>query len=209
MNSKIFITGGISSGKSGFAEKLATDIYMELAGGAPDLDILGMNMDSGNVGADGNTAAAALARFIATARTSSSDREMLFKIEKHKQKRPGFFVVHEDFDDFIEELTLAGGSFDGDRGILLVDSLTMWLSSVFTEESEYGFARKCISGLSDCISNLNCSVITVADSLAFNLIPDSPYLRMFLELNGIMEQEISALSDKSYLVVAGNPLVLK
>ena len=87
--------------------------------------------------------------------------------------------------------------------------MTLWLSSVFKDISGYGSALESVIKFSRYLSKIECSVVTVADSLGFNMVPVDAYVRKFIELNGLMEQELSSASDKAYCVIAGNPLALK
>jgi len=189
---KIFITGGISSGKSGFAENTAVSIYKSIT------------MQTGHP-----------LHFIATAKfngeniSAATDEEMALKIKKHKDKRNASFAVHENFEDLNEEIKGIFESLGGGEGVILIDSMTLWLSSIFKSLSDYDFALETILKFSKYLAEIKCSVITVADSLGFNMVPVDAYVRKFIELNGLMEQELAALSDKAYCIIAGNPVSLK
>ncbi|MCL6119599.1 MAG: bifunctional adenosylcobinamide kinase/adenosylcobinamide-phosphate guanylyltransferase [Deltaproteobacteria bacterium] len=212
---KIFITGGISSGKSQFAENTALALYksnMNADAGMSDgiLTVMrgGAETDAGNF---------PLLHFIATANTkikiNAKDDEMLLKIKKHKEKRNKTFIVHENFDDLTAEIDAVRNSFPderiAERCVILIDSMTLWLSSFFTDIKYFDFAAETVLKFSEYLSAVRCSVITVSDSLGFNLVSVDAYVRKFVELNGLMEQKLSAVSDKAYCVIAGNPLALK
>ncbi len=196
---KIFITGGISSGKSKYAEEQALLIYKTFFGGGLDSspDLAPAGRDYGPL------------HFIATAKIENLDSEMLLKIKRHKEKRSDIFIVHENFADLLAAIDAAYKSFKNKKGIILIDSLTLWLSSIFKNISDFDFAQGAILRLSKYLKEIKCSIITVADSLGFNMVPADVYLRKFIELNGLMEQELSALSDKAFCIIAGNPVLLK
>lgn len=118
-------------------------------------------------------------------------------------------MVHENFEDLNAEIKGICESLNGGEGIILIDSMTLWLSSIFKSLSDYDFALETVLKFSKELAEIKCSVITVADSLAFNMVPVDAYVRKFIELNGLMEQELSVLSDKAYCVIAGNPVILK
>ncbi len=213
---KIFVTGGISSGKSNFAEETALSLYKSYitAGGGKCCGLL---------------------HFIATAKTGINekykkngiveieyekrdeneyeDEEMALKIKKHKERRNKVFIVHENFDDLKVEIDgickFLSSEPDLGCGIILIDSMTLWLSSIFKDISYYDSALESVIKFSEYLSKIECSVVAVADSLGFNTVPVDAYVRKFIELNGLMEQELSALSDKAYCVIAGNPVPLK
>ena len=197
---KIFITGGISSGKSSFAEETAISLYKLsiAAGGCQDL----------------TEKSRSPLHFIATARQRKyEDEEMVLKIKKHKDKRDKAFIVHENFEDLSGEIDGISKFLSSEpapeSGVILIDSMTLWLSSVFQDVAGYDSALESVIKFSEYLSKVECSVVTVADSLGFNIVPVDAYARKFIELNGLMEQELSALSDKAYCVIAGNPVVLK
>ena len=197
---KIFITGGISSGKSSFAEETAISLYKSsiAAGGRQDLT----EESSGPL------------HFIATARQRKyEDEEMALKIKKHKDKRDKAFIVHENFEDLSAEIDgirkFLSSEPDRESGIILIDSMTLWLSSIFRDVAGYDSALESVMKFPQYLSKIECSVITVADSLGFNIVAADAYVRKFIELNGLMEQELSAVSDKAYCVIAGNPVALK
>lgn len=190
---KIFITGGMSSGKSSYAENRALSAYEKNLGG------------SVKIGCD-------RPHFIATANRRKSDSEMLQKIRRHKEVRPDIFVVHEDYEDLQEELIVICKNFENKNnchGIILIDSLTMWLSLIFKDISDFDFASEAVLKIANYLATVKCSVITVTDMLAFNMTPADVYLRKFIELNGLMERELSGLSNEAYCIIAGNPISLK
>lgn len=188
--SKIFITGGISSGKSNYAEEQALSGYKTFFGDSEDTDYNPLH-------------------FIATARFKDIDEEMALKIKEHKRKRSTIFVIHENFNDMQTEIDIIYKYFKNKTGIILIDSLTLWLSSIFKNISDFDFAYESVLKLSKYLKEIQCSVIMVADSLGFNIVQVDAYLRKFIELNGLMEQELSAISENAYCVIAGNPISLK
>lgn len=211
---KIFITGGISSGKSGFAERQAVSIYkgniISGESGLAELSYKPVHFVATAKfvsGDDKNDNASVSAR--TETRTDFIDEEMALKIKKHKKKRQSVFIVHENFNDLNEEIKGICRYLADRDGVILIDSMTLWLSSVFKGLSDYDFAAESILMLSKYFKEIKCAVITVSDSLGFNMVPADAYLRKFIELNGLMEQELSSVSDKAYCVIAGNPVSLK
>ena len=87
--------------------------------------------------------------------------------------------------------------------------MTLWLSSFFTGIKYFDSAAETVLKFAEYLSGIRCSVVTVSDSIGFNLVSVDAYVRKFVELNGLMEQKLSAVSDKAYCVIAGNPLALK
>ncbi len=190
---KIFITGGASSGKSGFAEKKALSLYEKFFGRS--------NLNNCHP-----------LHFMATAILEKADHEMAQKIGRHKEKRSSIFIVHESYNDLQLEIKNVYDIFKNEKqqsGVILIDSLTLWLSSVFKNTSDFNFAYDTILIMTEYIKTLQCSVVTVTDTMAFNMVPADAYLRKFIELNGLMEQQLSDLSDEAYCIIAGNQISLK
>jgi adenosyl cobinamide kinase/adenosyl cobinamide phosphate guanylyltransferase len=192
---KIFVTGGMSSGKSDIAENLA-------------IKLLNDCVKFKNVTSDVYQANHVL-HFVATADPFMLDNEMKIKVDEHKKNRSKLFIVHEGFKDLKSEIENIYAFLDSKCCIMLIDSLTMWLSGVFKELEDYEFANNKLNELIACLKVLDCSIITVSDYLSFNIIPTDEYLRKFIQLNGLMEQELSALSNSALCVIAGNVLILK
>lgn len=190
---KIFITGGMSSGKSGFAEKKALLLYDKF------LEELNLNNHR-------------QLHFIATAILETADNEMKQKIKSHKEKRSNIFIVHENYKDLQAKIKNIYETFKNEKrqsGVILIDSLTLWLSSIFKDISDFNFAFDTILKITEYLKTLQCSVVTVTDTMAFNMVPADVYLRRFIELNGLMEQRLSNLSDEAYCIIAGNQISLK
>jgi adenosylcobinamide kinase/adenosylcobinamide-phosphate guanylyltransferase len=200
---KIFFTGGISSGKSKYAENTALSIFKNNLNLNENLNksLNKRYLENSNI-----------LHFIATANSLSSDNEMKIKIAEHKAKRPDSFIIHENFDDLKTEIYNTYNSssvLSRNNYIILIDSMTVWLSGIFTDLTRYDAALSVLNDLFDFIDKLDCFFIFVSDNLSFNLVPQDEYVRKFISLNGIMEQKISALCDFVYLTVAGNILRLK
>ncbi|RZD16512.1 MAG: hypothetical protein EVJ46_05725 [Candidatus Acididesulfobacter guangdongensis] len=213
---KIFFTGGISSGKSKYAEKTALSIlnnnlYLEKNADKSLDELLDESFYSNSN--EKYIENSKRLHFIATANSLSSDNEMKIKIAEHKAKRPDCFTIHENFDDLKTEINNTYNSISvsshNDYIIILIDSMTLWLSGIFTDLATYNEALLAIDDLFDFISKLDCFFIFVSDNLSFNIVPQDAYVRKFISLNGLMEQKISALCDFVYLTVAGNILRLK
>jgi adenosylcobinamide kinase/adenosylcobinamide-phosphate guanylyltransferase len=217
---KIFLTGGISSGKSKHAEDQALSILNN------NLNLNQINLNRINLLNEININAGNyqnieyikyvknlnMLHFIATANSLLSDNEMKIKIAEHKSKRSDFFIIHEDFDDLKFEIDRIYNSISvlpSNNIIILIDSMTAWLSGIFTDLAKYDIALSALNTLFDLIGKLDCSFIFVSDNLSFNLVPQDEYVRKFINLNGLMEQKISSISDFVYLVVAGNTLKIK
>ncbi|MHB1680946.1 MAG: bifunctional adenosylcobinamide kinase/adenosylcobinamide-phosphate guanylyltransferase [bacterium] len=216
---KIFFTGGISSGKSKYAEDQALSILNNnLNLNQINLNRINLNeinirvCNYQNIEHIKSIKNLSILHFVATANSLLSDNEMKIKIAEHKAKRSNLFIIHEDFDDLKFEIDKIYNSISvlpSNNSIILIDSMTAWLSGIFTDLTKYNIALSALNALFDFIGKLDCSFIFVSDNLSFNLVPQDEYVRKFINLNGLMEQKISSISDFVYLVVAGNILKIK
>lgn len=216
---KILFTGGISSGKSKYAEDQALSILNNnLNLNQINLNRISLNeinikvCNYQNIEYIKSVKNLNILHFVATANSLLSDNEMKIKIAEHKAKRPNLFIIHEDFDDLKFEIDKIYNSISvlpSNNIIILIDSMTAWLSGIFTDLAKYDIALSALNTLFDFIGKLDCSFIFVSDNLSFNLVPQDEYVRKFINLNGLMEQKISSISDFVYLAVAGNILKIK
>ena len=204
-SSKIFVTGGASSGKSGFAENLALELFNKYLNNS-NIANGSISSTSGNLNGAVNCPSL---HFIATANPFTLDKEMKIKVEEHKKRRSDLFIAHEDFDDLRLEIENIYNSSNSQYCIILVESLTMWLSGIFMEVSAYDLAYEKLTELTACLKDVECSLIVISDLLSFNIVPADRYVREFIRLNGIMEQKLSAISDAAFCIIAGMPLKLK
>ncbi len=204
-SSKIFVTGGASSGKSGFAENLALELFNKYLNNSNIANDFILNTTGDLKGAVNCPSL----HFIATANLFTLDEEMKKKVEEHKKRRSDLFIAHEDFDDLQLEIENIYNSSNSRYCIILIESLTMWLSEIFKEISAYDLAYGKLMELTAYLKDIECSLITISDLLSFNIVPADRYVREFIKLNGIMEQKLAAISDAAFCIIAGMPLKLK
>ena len=136
--------------------------------------------------------------YVATALAHPDDRDLLRRIEAHRERRhPGWGL-----------LELAGGSLnpvleaaDG-RGAVLVDSLTLWVSARTYGGEEDGTMEE-FERFIRCASALREPVILVSDEVGLGMVPESATSRKFRDLLGLINQRAAAAAEEVYLCVAG------
>jgi adenosylcobinamide kinase/adenosylcobinamide-phosphate guanylyltransferase len=185
----VLILGGARSGKSAYAERLATD----LAGGA---------------GAEGSVL------YVATAQ--ALDDEMAQRIARHRAARPaGWRTLEEPLDlgpaiaaarqeaavVLVDCVTLwltnllLGGSGDASSGP--------------TEDEATARARAAVDALLQAHRAGLASTILVSNEVGMGVVPPYPLGRLYRDVLGRVNTWLAAEADRAVLMVAGLPLPLK
>jgi adenosylcobinamide kinase / adenosylcobinamide-phosphate guanylyltransferase len=137
--------------------------------------------------------------FIATARPG--DPELDARIAAHRAARPAVWTTLEIGDDLAAAITLADAGH-----VLLVDSLTLWASSVVEAE---GTLMPRWTQAASSLAERARDVVLVSEEVGMGVIPMSPLGRAFVDELGWLNQQVATLSDEVYLMSAGLPLRLK
>ena len=141
------VLGGVRSGKSAFAEKLA-----------------------------GNQSAETAGRVLYLATGLPTDTEMEERIRRHRESRPPHWTTLE------EPLELAdclGQAMDcaGPPGVILIDSLDMWLSNMLLESGDQDAqAMECsvlcqLDRMLSVIAGTTASFFLVSSEVGLSLVP--------------------------------------
>jgi adenosylcobinamide kinase/adenosylcobinamide-phosphate guanylyltransferase len=139
--------------------------------------------------------------FIATA--EGLDREMLFRIEKHKKERGKDWITHE------EPLRISGLIRDlGDRyAVILVDCLTLWLSNIMHAGYDVQSVTKELGSIIS--EDRAASLYIISNEVGLGLVPESSLAREYRDNLGILNQEVAKAATDVYFMAAGIPLKLK
>ena len=136
--------------------------------------------------------------FLATA--EALDAEMGVRIAQHKLDRgPGWSLIEEP-------LEIAQSIAVHERGTLVVDCLTLWLSNLMHHERDLVRETRM---LSDALAKAEAPVILVSNEVGLSIAPDNPLARRFRDEQGRLNQAVAAVADHVEFVTAGLPLVLK
>jgi adenosyl cobinamide kinase/adenosyl cobinamide phosphate guanylyltransferase len=140
--------------------------------------------------------------FIATG--SATDPEMARRIQAHRRERPrGWKTVEEPLD-------LRGALENCDRGGVIVDDLTFWVTNQLyqartSEEGILRLARETASVL----SGFSGRAAVVTNEIGQSLVPDKPDARKFRKLAGEVNRIFAGAAREAYLIVSGLPVRLK
>ncbi len=137
--------------------------------------------------------------FVATAR--GGDAELEARIAAHRAQRPPVWTTRETGADLAAAVAAADPSH-----VLLVDSLTLWASTVIEAE---GTLRARWLAAADAMARRGPPVVLVSDEVGMGVIPMGELTRRFVDELGWLEQQAAAACEEVRLMVAGIPLLLK
>lgn len=147
--------------------------------------------------------------YLATA--TALDAEMAARIAHHRARRPAHWPTVE------APVALAAALREQARPdrCLLVDCLTLWLSNLLLAKPLSapprpgpGLQRE-RQVLLDTLPALPGDVVLVSNEVGMGLVPPNPLGRLFVDESGRLHQDIAALADKVYWLVAGCPILAK
>lgn len=184
------ITGGVRSGKSGWAE--------ELAGrwGPHVLYVATASLTTG---------AAAAGRTV--------DAEMVARIEQHRAQRPSTWITLEEPYDLDRAVTRQLRQNPRINAVL-IDCLTLWLSNWLVKTNPAGAqdARQLLEraeATASALASLPCPVVAVTNEVGWGVVPAYPLGRLFRDLAGRVNQIFARRAESVYVVWAGIPVEIK
>ncbi|MEQ8440620.1 MAG: bifunctional adenosylcobinamide kinase/adenosylcobinamide-phosphate guanylyltransferase [Alphaproteobacteria bacterium] len=138
--------------------------------------------------------------YVATAQ--AFDDEMADRIHNHQAERGDHWRTVE------APLDLAGAisANAGDRSVLLIDCLTLWLSNTLLAERDVDVA---VQGLCTALRAAAGPVIVVSNEVGYGIVPENALARRFRDEQGRLNQMVAGLAARVELVAAGLPLTLK
>lgn len=139
------------------------------------------------------------------------DNEMRERVKRHQDARGPEWRTHECGFGSEAELHLALPDIGKDADVILLDSLTLWVS---------GWMEACSGAqqedfLADCeklllaLRALPCPVVVVSDETGMGLVPENGEARLFRDLLGLANQKVAAFADSCVFMISGLPLYLK
>lgn len=142
--------------------------------------------------------------YLATARIW--DDEFGERVQRHKSDRGDAWQTIE-----IEKKlsSFPVDDFD-DEPVIVLDCITLWLTNFFTDND--GDPEKTLKQAKmewDAFSRLPVKVYAVSNEIGMGIIPDSKSTRAFTDVQGFINQFISANAFKRWLMVSGFPLEIK
>ncbi len=180
----IFITGGVRSGKSRFAEEEAKRLF----------DDTGSRL-----------------HYIACGRRT--DQEMEIRIQRHQEDRTESEIPWTNWE-FPLNITLAAEKVSGKSVVLLDCLTTLLDNELFLPgkaldlEHQQAVIRKILSGI-HAIQDKVQFLIVVSNELTMDTAFDNDVLHMYKRLLGLLHQSLVSKANEAYLVESGLPLKMK
>jgi adenosylcobinamide kinase/adenosylcobinamide-phosphate guanylyltransferase len=146
------------------------------------------------------------------------DDEMRFRIERHQADREvRFGKSNKRFITVEEPLNLASSviKYSSPSVLLIVDCLTLWLTNwimpddlIDSDEalSRYQAQEKAFL---NALKNCNHSVVLVSNEIGWGVIPMGTQARRFVDVLGVLNQQVASVCDTVTLMAAGLPLTMK
>lgn len=136
--------------------------------------------------------------YVATGVADPHDREWQARLDQHRQRRPAAWQTLE------VPVALAAAIRDA-QGCCLVDSLGTWVANMI-EQDQWPEAQ---AQFLDALRQTQATIICVSEEVGWGVVPAYPLGRTFRDRLGELQQQVAALSDSVYLVIAGLALDLK
>jgi adenosylcobinamide kinase/adenosylcobinamide-phosphate guanylyltransferase len=194
MGAITLILGGARSGKSGFAQALAS------------------RLSSSSAQADADKSAAGVT-YLATA--TAEDEEMRLRVARHRRSRPAHWRTVE------EPLRVARALSGENSGVVIVDCLTLLITNILLErgadrpdgspgleELEETVMREIEELLRQCRRS-EAQVLLISNEVGMSVVPPTPLGRIFRDIAGRVNQRVAGEAEQVYLLVAGLPQRLK
>ncbi|SHE69504.1 adenosylcobinamide kinase /adenosylcobinamide-phosphate guanylyltransferase [Ferrithrix thermotolerans DSM 19514] len=142
--------------------------------------------------------------YVAPTQLGKDDRELLRRVQRHRERRPDTWHTHEVID--LEELV--GFLYQKQRYPVLLDSFGSLVARAMEDWDEEG-ARAYLLSVIEAIVRSGNSHVVVSEEVGLSLHPLTKVGRDFVDLLGMCNQRIAKSAKDVVLIVAGLPLVLK
>jgi len=144
--------------------------------------------------------------YVATAPSYPDDAEWRARIQTHQARRPKAWSLVET-TDLAKQLEIAtAGEY------LLIDCLTLWLTSVLDETSAWDgdttATNERITTLVYAWRNTKATVVGVSNEVGSGIVPATPAGRLFRDMQGRLNALIAKESDDVLYLVAGRAIHL-
>ncbi|MDY6906260.1 MAG: bifunctional adenosylcobinamide kinase/adenosylcobinamide-phosphate guanylyltransferase [Thermodesulfobacteriota bacterium] len=134
-----------------------------------------------------------------------ADEEMHDRVRRHQQDRGNDWQTVECPVDIAGALA----QVDDDAGVVLIDCLTLWVTNLLETANTQDAMAAQADILCRAITEAPCSVIMVTNEVGCGIVPENSLARMFRDFVGLVNQRMSACSDRVVWMVAGNPVMVK
>jgi len=133
------------------------------------------------------------------------DDEMKARVARHKEERQDNWKTI----DVPLELCEAIAGHGNEGNVLLVDCLTLWISSLLMTFGDAARVESQVDRLSEVLDLVSCPVVLVSNEVGAGIVPENRLARTFRDIAGVANQKIAAVADRVVWMVAGIPVVVK
>lgn len=140
------------------------------------------------------------------------DKEMEFRVQLHKERRPADWQTFEAPLDAHKAVQQAAESCD----MLLFDCLTVYMSNLLcsldsldNSAENYALVKEKCHALIEVAQASDSTLLVVTNEVGDGIVPDNHLAREFRDLAGLANQLLAEAAERVYLVTAGIAVDLK
>ena len=138
--------------------------------------------------------------YLATA--VAGDNEMKARIDAHRARRTAGWLTIEEPLNIVDVIAA-----EGDKGRpLLIDCLTLWAMNFVSTGRDGGQE---VTLLFEALNKTSGPVVMVSNEIGLGVMPENDLSRLFVDMQGNVNQVAAQASDRVIFVTAGLPLVMK
>lgn len=149
--------------------------------------------------------------YIATCPIMPTDKEMISRIEKHKEIRgsTGWQTMEETVN--LSEAIVKADEYE----VILIDCLSLWVSNLLLVRGDewISFTEEIMSGhsvdLLKAAAKYAGTLLFVTNEVGMGIVPSNDLARRYRDLLGRCNQIIAAGADSVTMMVSGIPMLLK
>jgi adenosylcobinamide kinase/adenosylcobinamide-phosphate guanylyltransferase len=146
-------------------------------------------------------ASARRVHYLATGPQLPDDQAWQERLRRHRQRRPASWTCRE------VGLELTGALADyGPEDVVLIDSLGTWIARGL-EQPDADWEQSC-GTLLTALQRCNALVVLVSEQVGWGVVPATAIGGLFRDRLGQLEQAITPLCSRLWLVIAGRALDL-
>lgn len=139
--------------------------------------------------------------YIATAQ--AFDDEMAQRIDRHRLDRPSHWTTIETPIKLADTLSVLA---KGSPCVIVVDCLTLWLSNLLCDESDFTAQKSAFLSVLDGYPH---DLIFVSNETGMGVVPMGQLTRRFVDESGFLHQAVAGVADRVVFCVAGIPMTIK
>lgn len=140
--------------------------------------------------------------FVATA--TVEDDDFAARVQRHRADRPASWPTVEE----PRAVAAAVRGIDASH-LVIVDCITLWVSSLTAEGCDEDDAAAAADDLADALCSRSAPTIVVTNEVGMGVHPATPLGRVYRDVLGRVNRRLAERADRALLVVAGQVLRLR